>query len=73
MNSDEQSEPCTTGSENLAKARPAWKRTGTFIISNVMGGIKDLSPCFIDSSHFFHRDSAVAESLLAVDDECIVC
>jgi hypothetical protein len=29
MNSDKQSEPCTTGSTNLAKARPAWKRTGT--------------------------------------------
>jgi hypothetical protein len=29
MNSDKQSEPCTTGSANLAKARPAWKRTGT--------------------------------------------
>jgi hypothetical protein len=29
MNSDKQLEPCTTGSANLAKARPAWKRTGT--------------------------------------------
>jgi hypothetical protein len=29
MNSDKQSEPCTTGSANLAKARPAWRRTGT--------------------------------------------
>jgi hypothetical protein len=29
MNSDEQSKSCTTGSVNLAKARPAWKRTGT--------------------------------------------
>ena len=29
MNSDKQSEPRTTGSANLAKARPAWRRTGT--------------------------------------------
>jgi hypothetical protein len=29
MNSDKQSEPRTTGSANLAKARPAWRRTGS--------------------------------------------
>jgi hypothetical protein len=29
MNSDKQSKPNTTESANLAKARPAWKRTGT--------------------------------------------
>jgi hypothetical protein len=29
MNSDKQSNSNTTGSANLAKARPAWKRTGT--------------------------------------------
>jgi hypothetical protein len=29
MNSDKQSKPNTTGSANLAKARPAWKRTRT--------------------------------------------
>jgi hypothetical protein len=29
MNSDKQSKLNMTGSANLAKARPAWKRTGT--------------------------------------------
>jgi hypothetical protein len=44
-----------------------------FGFSNVMVGNLALSPRFIDSSHFFHGDSAVAECVLAVDDECIVC
>jgi hypothetical protein len=44
-----------------------------FGFSNVIAGNLVLSPRFIYSSHFFHRDSAVAECVLAVDDECVVC
>ena len=43
-----------------------------FGFPNVIVGNLVLSPRFIYSSHFFPRDSAVAECVLAVDDECIV-